>query len=164
MVIDVSGLEKGESREVVFDETVNIPKNYVDNSLIPVKITGTIEKDSDGKFCFTGNVEAWLVLKCDLCLKPFDYKLSTTMNEIFCTNEDEQKDIWLFSDNKIELEPAVVSSILLSLPMRAVCSDDCKGFCHVCGKNLNEGLCGCNVSNNNPLFEELKTLFDDEEV
>ncbi|MBQ8120226.1 MAG: DUF177 domain-containing protein, partial [Ruminococcus sp.] len=37
-----------------------------------------------------------------------------------------------------------VSDLLLQLPTKILCKDDCKGLCYTCGHNLYEGECGCN--------------------
>jgi len=83
---------------------------------------------------------------------------------VFCNEINSEKEFWDFSDKTIDLKPAVVADILLNMPMRAVCSDDCKGLCPKCGHNLNEGECGCDREYRNPQFEKLMTLFNDKEV
>ena len=49
--------------------------------------------------------------------------------------------------------------------MRVECREDCKGLCPICGKDLNDGDCGCDRTIRDPRFESLRALFnDDEEV
>ena len=49
--------------------------------------------------------------------------------------------------------------------MKVLCREDCKGLCPVCGKDLNDGDCGCDRTERDPRFESLRALFnDDEEV
>jgi uncharacterized protein len=43
----------------------------------------------------------------------------------------------------VDLDPIVREQVLLALPEYPVCQDACKGLCSVCGKNLNDGECGC---------------------
>ena len=43
----------------------------------------------------------------------------------------------------VDLDPILREQVLLSLPEYPVCQEGCKGLCSVCGKNLNEGECGC---------------------
>ena len=50
--------------------------------------------------------------------------------------------------------------ILLELPTKFLCKPDCKGLCHQCGKNLNEGKCGCSARQVDPRLEILKKLID----
>ena len=55
----------------------------------------------------------------------------------------------------------VREDIILSLPYRFLCREDCKGLCPVCGKNLNTGSCGCRSGKVDPRLEILKKLIDD---
>ncbi len=165
MIIDVSNFIDGETRAVSFSENVFVPENYCVNNNADVKISGEISNDK-GKFHFVGKVRAGLRLRCDLCLEPFDTELNFTVDEVFSEEFggiDYENDFFTFSDKKINLEDAVISGILLNIPMKAVCSDDCKGLCGICGHNLNEGACGCDRTFVNPEFEKLKALFEENE-
>jgi uncharacterized protein len=58
--------------------------------------------------------------------------------------QDDDTDEYLIIDGEVlDLEPLVVEEIYLGLPMRELCSEDCRGLCPKCGKNLNEGPCSC---------------------
>ena len=57
-------------------------------------------------------------------------------------HEDEDRFI-LVEQGQLDVDELVVSDILLSLPMKHLCLPDCKGLCPTCGRNLNEGPCGC---------------------
>ena len=46
----------------------------------------------------------------------------------------------------------------LSLPMKALCSDGCRGLCVVCGTNLNSGACGCTRTWEDPRLAPLRDL------
>lgn len=70
----------------------------------------------------------------------------------------EQVDEELFDGKTIELDPLVREQVLLALPMHAVCREDCKGLCGTCGKNLNEGECGCVRSQVDPRLAALKNI------
>ena len=48
-----------------------------------------------------------------------------------------------FYEDGLELEDILREQVLLALPMQRVCSETCKGFCPVCGKNRNETACDC---------------------
>ncbi len=165
MIIDVSNFIDGETREVSFSEKVLIPENYCVDNNADVKVVGEISNEK-GKFHFTGNVLASLCLNCDLCLKPFYVELKFIIDEIFSddfSEVDSENDFFHFSDKKINLAEAIISGILFNIPMKAVCSDNCKGLCGVCGHNLNEGDCQCDKTYVNPKFEKLKALFEESE-
>ena len=48
--------------------------------------------------------------------------------------------------------------IMLEMPSRTLCREDCLGLCPKCGKNLNEGSCGCAQHEPDPRLAVLKTL------
>ncbi|MGZ5957678.1 MAG: YceD family protein [Myxococcaceae bacterium] len=70
----------------------------------------------------------------------------------------ERADEELFDGRTIDVDPLVREQVLLALPMQASCREDCKGLCGGCGKNLNEGQCGCAADRVDPRFAQLKNF------
>lgn len=62
---------------------------------------------------------------------------------------------------RIELDDIVRDDIVLDLPSKLLCREDCKGLCSVCGKNLNEGACGCSKHEDDPRLAVLRQLLSD---
>ena len=48
-----------------------------------------------------------------------------------------------YEGEEIDLTPLVHEQVMLALPTRPLCSEDCRGLCSRCGANLNAGACGC---------------------
>jgi uncharacterized protein len=72
---------------------------------------------------------------------------------------EEDLGIIHFSGNTIELKEAIQEQVILGLPLRPLCREDCKGLCHSCGENLNEGKCRCSQKNAiDPRFAVLKNF------
>lgn len=161
MLINVDNLLIGESIKVDFSKNIALPKDYCEGDHISVNLNGTL-RNNDGEYIFKGKVSTVLSLYCDLCLEKFSYDLTFDMSEVYSKTENFEKDYFVFSGRTIDLEPAVLSNILLNIPMKAVCSDGCKGLCDKCGHNLNESECGCDRTYINPKFEKLKILFEDD--
>lgn len=67
-------------------------------------------------------------------------------------------------DFTLELDDVVLSDIILSYPQKFLCREDCKGLCQHCGKNLNEGDCGCDQTSVDPRLEILKQLMDESNI
>ncbi|WDU84060.1 YceD family protein [Caloramator sp. Dgby_cultured_2] len=65
----------------------------------------------------------------------------------------------MITEDRINLEDMIIDNIILSYPAKILCSDDCKGLCPVCGKNLNEGQCECLKDVIDPRLEALKQFF-----
>jgi len=163
MTVNIKNLPDGEAKPISLSKKISLPKAYSVNDKVFVKLLGKISNEKKGIFHFSGNVNAILNLNCDLCLKPFDFKLDFTIDEIFSKSDDKEEDYLFFSGDVINLEPAVLNNILINMPMKAVCSNNCKGLCGICGHNLNESDCGCKKEYINPEFEKLKALFEESE-
>jgi uncharacterized protein len=97
----------------------------------------------------TGRLATEAMLRCGRCLKPFRRRL--TAKEFVFLQE-------LSGEDFVDLTPQMREDILLELPQRAICQPDCKGLCPVCGKNLNEGACGCKVSREDLRWQALNKL------
>ncbi|OGX40586.1 MAG: hypothetical protein A2984_00970 [Omnitrophica WOR_2 bacterium RIFCSPLOWO2_01_FULL_41_12] len=82
-----------------------------------------------------------------------DVILSTALRTICsrCLNEieiDFQKSLKLNyqvskSEQVVDLNPEIREEIIVDYPLKPLCSQNCKGLCPKCGKNLNEGDCYC---------------------
>ena len=75
-------------------------------------------------------------------------------------NNEENDELILVENDRLDLKELVLSDLLLNLPMKHLCREDCKGLCPKCGANLNEGECGCNRKPVDPRFAALRDLLD----
>ena len=126
--------------------------------------------DIDGIFPFTSpvSVTATAVNRASLVTLTLDDRcgteLSGTERKLFehrlvQTLVDETNDDYIETpDFTLELDEVVISDIILHYPQKFLCSEDCKGLCPVCGKNRNEGDCGCEKQTVDPRLEILKQL------
>ena len=56
----------------------------------------------------------------------------------------DETEIGYYEESGLSLEDVVREQVLLSLPSRTLCKEDCKGLCPRCGQNLNLESCNCN--------------------
>ena len=112
-----------------------------------------------GTFSFTGNdmrlagsLGATARQLCSRCLTNVDQEFFFDFEETFDVEEfpGEEADL--------DLEDIAGQIWISSLPMRTLCSEDCKGLCPSCGKDLNAGDCSCPVQDADPRMEKLKNL------
>jgi uncharacterized protein len=127
-----------------------------------VKVEAEYRFDGEG-VTVTGSFEAVTPVECARCLKPLKHPVSLRFAEYFSRQPVEG--MYAFSGEGIDLTDMLGDNMVLSLPMRFLCRQDCKGLCPTCGKDLNEGACGCKptVDESNP-FYGLSKLYGDEEV
>ena len=97
---------------------------------------------------------------CDRCSTDFTREMDMLFeHKLAQTLVDDGNDDYIETpDFKLELDEVVISDILLSLPQKNLCKEDCKGLCQSCGKNLNEGECGCQRKEIDPRLSALADL------
>ena len=112
-----------------------------------------------------GQVVSTVTSRCAKCLEPVTLELRAEMDALFARQIDpEDPDLYSFEGSKADLTDAVRDALLLELPYRFLCSEDCKGLCPTCGVNLNLGACTCQEGGNvtNP-FSALKAIVQNNE-
>lgn len=62
----------------------------------------------------------------------------------------------------LNLSDQVWESLLMLLPFKLLCREDCKGLCPYCGADLNEGPCSCAPEESDPRFEILRNFSIDD--
>lgn len=134
----------------------------------PVNAALTINRQVD-HIRITGKVEGTLEVICHRCLQPFSYLLNEEVDVYLIEEErmpqQEEKEleteelVYEFFDGEIiDIDQLVAEQIFLSLPVKVLCSEDCKGLCPHCGANLNEEACGCRVEGTHSPFSKLASL------
>lgn len=167
--IDVSQLISRNDAEMPIELSINVENldRYPDvvDFLKPVDIKGTLYNDNN-KIVLKGSGKAFVTMLCNRCLEPVKLEIPFDLNEEFSnTGSEEEKENKISDGCKINFLPIIEKNLNFSIPMKVLCSDNCKGLCTKCGKNLNDGECGCDTSYINPKFDNLRSLFKvDEEV
>lgn len=109
-------------------------------------------------FILQGKVEGDLDLECSRCLKPIVHRLEVDVLEQFSRNPQGDEDIHLFFGEEIDVAGVLRDSILLNLPVKPLCSPNCRGLCPHCGTDLNQESCQCNPSAVDPRLAVLEKL------
>ena len=137
-------------------------------------VHGTLTVTNTGRLLLVqGELIAKVRLECSRCTEPVIYTVTAPIEEEFSirgpegaplepveTIDVEEPEASAFADNLLDLTELVRQQILVSLPLRPLCRADCKGLCPECGKNLNEGPCGCPAAPEESPFSVLKSLLD----
>jgi uncharacterized protein len=104
---------------------------------------------------------------CDRCAANLDWELKNHFQNIYLfakkEEEAEESDIYFLSpdNDKIDLNADVAEYAQLSIPLKVLCKDDCKGLCPRCGINLNENSCNCDTKETDPRWAPLNKLKDE---
>lgn len=164
LLIDVSDVLQATGSEKRIRETVELASiNYRQKELgfvEPIGVDITIRNVGDRLFA-EGHISGRVMLECSRCLQDFEGDFCLEIEESFCNldlNRDEE-DVFQIIERKIDLYPLINQALLLWLPIKELCKVDCKGLCPKCGKNLNEGNCGCEKAAVDPRLKILGEFF-----
>ena len=128
----------------------------------PVLASGTV-RNTAGVLVMTGSVHTTIHGVCDRCASDFDQYVEIPIDVVLVTElmNEENEDEWVFplEGDSANLEEIVRTVFVLNLDSKLLCKEDCKGLCHRCGKNLNEGPCSCQKELD-PRFAALKQLLE----
>jgi uncharacterized protein len=109
----------------------------------PVEVKGRIYNKADVVY-LDYSAEFTLLHICDRCLKEFEKSYSFEFSHIVVPSVSRDNDEYIVAEGEsIELNDIAVTDILLQLPTKVLCREDCKGLCMVCGCDLNESECNC---------------------
>jgi uncharacterized protein len=125
-----------------------------DFSLRKVDVKSRITKTSSTIF-IKGNLSVLLDIYCSRCLEDVSLPISTDFAYTLVpakpeTKEDlelkaEELELSYYQGDFIDLMPIFCEQIILQIPLKPLCREDCKGLCPHCGINLNNTSCNCHL-------------------
>ncbi len=167
MVLDLKSFLCGGDREFEIHTELDFSgEEYGGDRLFPkpVSVNGKIFNKAD---------VTRLQLNCVVAVqKPCDRCGNIAVNDLVVPIDrvlvqklagEEDDEIIVLPDEKLDLFEFCLGEIYLALPMKHLCSDDCKGICPICGKNQNIDHCGCNVKSIDPRLEVLAKLLEQDQ-
>ena len=113
-----------------------------------------------GILMLEGTLTADLTCICDRCGAEFDSVKETVLNvTIVEENTGDDPELFLLEGDEIDLDEILSTCFVLDMETKFLCTEDCKGLCSGCGKNLNLGPCECRKPID-PRFAVLEQLLD----
>lgn len=163
MKVDVSDIigNNGALMEITVEEEP-VDKEPMEGYLLDEKLffEGTIT-NRDDILLLDGSLKTTYKSECYRCLKPVGGTLNIRIKENFINSDDaEQNDMYYFNGKILDISKALSDNIILNLPMKQLCGNNCKGLCSKCGGNLNDTKCDCDSKEVDPRMEGLKNFFD----
>lgn len=121
-------------------------------SLVRADVDCLITRSGDTIYV-RGNLETEIRQECSRCLEPTTLKVGgdfvyTLVPEKAEVEEDieltaQELETCYYRGDFIDLAPLICEQIVLQVPIKVLCYEDCKGLCPRCGTNLNTGSCSC---------------------
>lgn len=123
-----------------------------------------LSNEGKGKMSVTGKGQLQFRARCDRCLTRVDVTVEICIDEVIGTEQIENPvsadEFPYLEGYQLDTEILIGNEILVNWPGKILCSKDCKGICTKCGKDLNQGDCGCDTFVPDPRMAVLKDIFN----
>lgn len=167
MKIDVTELRKGVGKSERHEFELELEPTAVSGQEVkfsrPLRVMVSLLNTGPSivaQVAFDTSVE----FACARCLRPGTVEIRGRFEEEFKPRQSGEErpgrseSVNYFDDNIIDLTESVTDNLYLSLPMRFICSEECKGLCPICGTNLNLRTCDCKGEAIDPRLAVLRKI------
>ena len=146
MKVDITSVLKNSDERIDFD----YPADFSELELADGAVTL--------EFCITGV----LTLRCDRCASEYELPVSCPFSAMVSADseQEESEKLVVAQGNVLDIGELAQMALLLWMPTKQLCREDCRGLCPICGANLNEGECGCDRRRVDPRLEGLKKFLE----
>jgi uncharacterized protein len=116
-----------------------------------------------------GSLQTRVELACARCLEPVSVPLERSFDLLHRPQGSDagveeaavgpsEIDIGYYRGDGLDLEEVLREQVLLAVPLREICREDCRGLCPFCGKNLNQETCRCRAPQPDPRWAGLEDI------
>ncbi|HEV8538501.1 MAG TPA: DUF177 domain-containing protein [Bacteroidota bacterium] len=160
--IRISGLSNGlhEYRFCSDPSEVGLGENFT----VPVEVDAVLDKTATQLYLIA-SIRTSGLFSCDRCVEKFAQSIAGSYAVFYVYNEPEPgkhdlEEVQLISTDTVHLDlwEDVRQMTMLSVPLKLLCREDCKGLCPQCGTNWNERPCTCKDGYGDPRWERLQSL------
>jgi uncharacterized protein len=175
MKIEIEGLtEGGVDFEQVYTPAELPLEDEFARLASRVRVTGRASRKR-GEVEVRGSLDTSVELPCDRCVAPsvfpvnVDFKAELGFADANAGSaeatelQDADMDFSTIEGDAVDLDEIAREQILLALPARHLCGEDCKGLCPTCGANRNERDCGCTHKEIDLRWSALSALKNDKD-
>jgi uncharacterized protein len=169
MYINVAQLLKeriGSNRSYKIDEPIDDEgKTRVHGNVILIR--------TDKGILLQGEMTSSVKGTCNRCLSPVDYSINFNLEEEFFPFIDissglplptTPQSFTIDKDHILDLSDAINQYMILALPMKLLCRQDCAGICPSCGQNLNYSGCNCAAQTHDHRWSKLVHLAKENKI
>ncbi len=169
MLIDLHALLSAEGKVRQLETDLELDKFTTRRSSFPIIDKKPLEfvftNLGGGKVQIDCHIDVTLLIPCDRCLEDVETQINIqTSREVNLSDTDVERDPLDESDfiegTEFDVEKFTYGEILVNLPMKVLCSENCKGICNRCGTNLNHGSCGCDTTELDPRMAKALEVFN----
>lgn len=162
-------IEEGLSRRQLELDPAHLELGEGEFHLVGPLQVGLRLNRSGQTFQLEARLQGRLEGECCRCLEPVGQELEAVLQVLLqrqplgedereAAEEDEDVELLAPGDKQADLKERLREAVLLELPLRMYCRQDCKGLCAECGHNLNTGACGCATAQGDPRWSALRDV------
>ena len=167
MQLNISKVLNEPNSEFIFESKLDISDFEPTEGIVsfPKEVDVKLEiKNILQSVSLTLKVNVLYFTVCDRCAKditvPIEFEFESAVkvgSELEILDDDI---LVIDSSDSLDLKELVINVLLMNLPMKTLCSEDCKGLCSDCGIDLNVSECDCKKNKIDPRLSALKKLLD----
>jgi uncharacterized protein len=169
--LDLRVFEEYPAETVIYADPTEFGR--IDECLLQIKAAAVelaIQKAADEYYC-QGQLTTRAVVECARCLREFETDLVSDVSFVLCAEKEalahsgsDEEEYVCFQGNELRADIVVPvrQALVLSMPMKPLCTEGCLGLCATCGTNLNEQTCNCKNETPDPRWDDLKKLLPDQ--
>lgn len=126
--------------------------------------------DLEGEYIAEGSVNFVADLLCSRCVDGYPFANHSEFTVRYRPSsgpgvvieevelDPDELDVTSYEERLIALRELAIEQIQLSIPMKPLCEESCRGLCPTCGENLNVGNCACAENLADPRWDALKGI------
>jgi uncharacterized protein len=177
MFIEIKELEQDpiDFREEIPPETLDLGPDARQTAAIQTAGRAQLVEEHQNKrqtikdIRLNGDLSTTLELSCARCLEPVVEKVARDFDLLYRPQGADagreelsitaaEAEVSYYQGDGLLLEDVIREQVLLAVPVKVICKEDCKGLCAHCGKNLNFEQCSCSQTFEDPRWSALKDL------
>ena len=162
--LDIDSLPEGHSHKDLREDASELDI-VIDGGRLVSPVTASLDIDRNGDEIFVaGRATVATEMECARCLKPYAFVLGAPIQIVVMVGDVEEgaerEGLMQVARGTgyVDLSDEVRSELLLRVPLKPLCSEDCRGLCPTCGADLNSGKCSCGSAPGDPRWDALKRL------
>ena len=171
MLINLSELFTLEGKEKIYTPDIEMDVYHAPDGdydiLSKEPVTLRIMNLGNRRLELEGKAKLALEIPCSRCLDPVRVDLEFEIIRAIDFNESDNHDEEVetldeqpyVSGYNLDVDQLVCDELILNLPMKVLCSEDCKGICNRCGTNLNHETCDCDKRSLDPRMAVIQDIF-----
>lgn len=177
LLIDIPQIPpEGQDVDAALDAAAVHLEGDDDISFEEGRLRGHVEIADEANVHVRGQLEGSVSVECGRCLERYPVALKQDLDLFYLPRlesrpEEEEEDVQLddhdvvvgyYEGEKLDLGEVVREQVVLALPLKRLCREDCQGICPTCGRNRNTDRCACPAPEEplDPRLEPLRKLVD----